>query len=59
MTDEPHNLILEHLRALRAGQERLEGDLMDVRRGLGNVESGLAGLRSEVALVHTAIAQDA
>ena len=34
MTTEPHNLILDYLRELRAGQNRLENTLKDIQAQL-------------------------
>lgn len=47
MTDNVENIILEHLRNLRAGQDRIETGLKDVRQRLTGVESGIAGLRRD------------
>ena len=42
MTDNVENLILEHLRALRAGQDRLESELREVGTRLTSLEAGTA-----------------
>lgn len=47
MTDNVENIILEHLRSLRAGQDRIEAALKDVRQRLTGLESGIAGLRRD------------
>ena len=45
MADNLENSVLEHLRALRAGQDRIEAGLKEVKQRLTGVESGIAGLR--------------
>ena len=45
MVDNQNNSVLEHLRALRAGQDRIEAGLKEVKQRLIGVESGIAGLR--------------
>ena len=47
MTDNLDNIVLEHLRALRAGQDRIEAGLKEVKQRLTGVESGIAGLRRD------------
>ncbi len=47
MTDNVENSVLEHLRSLRAGQDRIETGLKEVRQRLTGVESGIAGLRRD------------
>jgi hypothetical protein len=42
MTDNLENLILEHLRALRAGQDRLESEMREVGARLTSLEAGMA-----------------
>lgn len=42
MTDNVENRILEHLRALRAGQNRLESELREVGARLTSLEAGTA-----------------
>ena len=49
MTD---NLILEHLRAIRATLEKVDRDLGDLRHRVGSMERHLANLQSDVANVH-------
>ena len=44
MTDNLDSIVLEHLRALRAGQDRIEAGLKEVKQRLIGVESGIAGL---------------
>lgn len=46
---EEYNLILEHLRALCAGQQRLSDDMDDVKHRLSSVEQQAAGLRADFA----------
>ena len=45
MTDSMENLILEHLRGLRAGQDRLENELRKVAARLTSLEASTAGRR--------------
>ena len=59
MTGSENNLVLEHLRAIRATVERTERELGDVRRRVGSVEQHLAtidqhlaNLQGDVANVH-------
>lgn len=56
MTENIENLILEHLRALRPGQDRLEKALELIRMRVSSLEEHVSGLRKDVALVHSDIA---
>ena len=47
MTENVENIVLEHLRALRAGQDRIEKGLKKVKQRLTGVETGIAGLRRD------------
>ena len=47
MADRLENSVLEHLRALRAGQDRIEAGLKEIKQRLTGVESGIAGLRRD------------
>ncbi|MEF8722330.1 hypothetical protein [Candidatus Accumulibacter sp. ACC012] len=49
MTDNVENLILEHLRALRAGQDRLESEMREVGARLTSLEAGMAAGRRDGA----------
>jgi len=49
VTEQTENLVLEHLRALRAGQDRIEDELKEVKYRLTSLEGGLAGLRRDGA----------
>lgn len=51
MTDETANLILEHLRALRTGQDGLREDIREVKTRLGLVEQQMATLGHMYAAV--------
>jgi hypothetical protein len=51
MTDNIENLILEHLRALRGGQDRIEHELCEVQSRLSRLETAVIGLRRDI--VHT------
>ncbi|MEI7867686.1 MAG: hypothetical protein WCI11_07325 [Candidatus Methylumidiphilus sp.] len=48
MADNVENLVLEHLRALRAGQDRIENELQDIKCRLIAVETGLNGVRRDL-----------
>ncbi len=48
MADNVENLVLEHLRALRAGQDRIENELQDIKGRLSAVETGLNGVRRDL-----------
>ena len=50
MPDNVENRILEHLRALREGQDRLEFGLKEVKARLTSLESAVAGGRRDTAL---------
>jgi hypothetical protein len=41
MAEEPHNLILEHLRAIRGSLERMEHDIKDLKFRVGQIEQTL------------------
>ncbi len=47
MTDNVENLVLEHLRALRAGQDRIEHKLAEMSNRLTSLETGMIRSRSE------------
>jgi len=49
MSENTNNLILEHLRALRAGQDAMRADLSEIKQRLGNVEKELGHLHGVVA----------
>ena len=49
MTENVENLILEHLRSLRAGQERLENEMREVAARLTSLEAGTAAGRRDSA----------
>jgi hypothetical protein len=53
MTEEPHNLILEHLRAIRSSQDRIEHDIKDLKFSVGQIEQTLAHHRSRFDRVET------
>lgn len=50
MTENVENLILEHLRALRAGQDRIESKLSELTSSVGSLESQVAPLHKSVAV---------
>ncbi len=49
MTGDVENLILEHLRALRAGQDRIEAQPRELTVRVGNLETETAHLHGVVA----------
>lgn len=49
MSNNVENMMIEHLRALRAGQDRIENELKEVKHRLTGVESGIAGIRRDNA----------
>jgi len=51
MANNVENLVIEHLRALRAGQDRIENELKEVKHCLTGVETGIAGIRRDSARV--------
>jgi len=53
--DNTHNLILDHLRELRAGQKRIEDRLIDHDKRFSHIERQLAAVRGDVAVVHELI----
>jgi uncharacterized coiled-coil protein SlyX len=44
MTDEPINLVLEHLKRFQAAQDRMERKLDEVVRRISNLETGQASI---------------
>lgn len=57
MSDKVDNLVLEHLRALRAGQDRIENELQDLKGRLSAVETGLNGVRRDLVALAEADAR--
>ena len=49
MTDNVENLILEHLRGLRPGQDRLESEMREVAARLTSLEASTAAGRRDSA----------
>jgi len=47
MTENVENLMLEHLKALRAGQDRIEFELKEVKTRLTHLESTVIGSRRD------------
>jgi hypothetical protein len=50
MSEQTENLILEHLRAIRAGQDRLDLEIKEVKARLTSLESLVAGGRRDTVL---------
>ena len=57
MADNVENLVLEHLRALRAGQDRIENELRDIKGRVSAVETGLNGVRRDLVALAEADAR--
>ncbi len=49
MTEETENLVLEMLRRIRASQERMELDVIDIKSRLTGVEISVGQLTSQLA----------
>jgi chromosome segregation ATPase len=49
MNDEPSNIVIEHLKALRAEVAAVKADTQEMRMRMGQVETGIAGLRRDFA----------
>ena len=47
MTDNVENLILEHLRAIRADIGGIKDDVRDIKQRLTSLEAAVAGLRRD------------
>lgn len=43
------NLILEHLRGMRGGQDRIEHELREIKNRITSLEAGVAGIRRDAA----------
>jgi len=52
---DPSNLILEHLRVIRADVSGLRADLAEGKLRAGSVEDHLVGVRRDLALLHADI----
>jgi hypothetical protein len=52
MTEDTHNIILDFLRDLRAGQKRIEDRQLEHDKRFSQVERQLAAIRGDVAVVH-------
>lgn len=48
----PENLVLEHLRHIRAGMDEMRVDRRDVKRQLTSLEVSVANLRGGMANLH-------
>jgi hypothetical protein len=53
MTGETENLILEHLRLLRSGQEELLSEVSEIKKRLTTIDGSLALVRTDIAQLHT------
>jgi ubiquinone biosynthesis protein UbiJ len=52
MDTDVSSLILEHLRGLRAGLDRVENGMAELRLRTSSVESQVAAVHADMALVH-------
>lgn len=52
MVDDPQEIMLDHLRALRRGQDSTHEKLDSLERRTTLIEKGLSGVRHEIALLH-------
>ena len=57
MAENVENLVLEHLRALQAGQDRIESELRDLKERVSAVETGLNGVRRDLVALAEADAR--
>jgi uncharacterized coiled-coil protein SlyX len=57
MTEAVENLILEHLKRLQAGQDRIERDLKEIKTRLATVEVAQGALRQHIGHLASSIAQ--
>jgi predicted nuclease with TOPRIM domain len=57
MGDNGENPVHEHLRALRAGQDRIESELRDLKERVSAVETGLNGVRRDLVALAEADAR--
>ena len=55
MTDNVENLILEHLRVLRASIDRVGDSLNDLKARVGQIEEHIAGMRRDMSMLHADI----
>ncbi|WP_295430580.1 hypothetical protein [uncultured Thiodictyon sp.] len=49
MTDKVDNLVLEHLRAIRADVGAIKDDVREIKQRLANLEGAVAGLKRDQA----------
>jgi chromosome segregation ATPase len=56
MTDNVENLILEHLRVMRASIDRVGEAVNDLKLRVGQIEEHLAGMRRDMSMLHADIA---
>jgi septal ring factor EnvC (AmiA/AmiB activator) len=52
---EPHEIVLDHLRALRQGVTKIEAHQRDHDKRFSMIEKQLAGVRGDVAIIHELI----
>lgn len=49
MTDDVENLVLEHLRQIRASIEKLAGDVADIKIRVGSLEEHVSLIHADLA----------
>ncbi len=47
MTDKVENMILNQLRAIRASQDRTEGEIKEIKNRLTSIENGIIAIRRD------------
>jgi polyhydroxyalkanoate synthesis regulator phasin len=52
MTDETTNLVLEHLRRIRASQERMELDVGEIKGRLSSVEIQIGAIGQQIGVLN-------
>jgi peptidoglycan hydrolase CwlO-like protein len=57
MTDNVENLILEHMRSLRAGQDNIAHELREVQARISSLEAAVLGNKREVVFTQEDIAR--
>lgn len=57
MSDDPNNLVLSLLRAIRADVADIKGDMVEIKERLGFLESGYASLSRRVDRLGGDVAQ--
>lgn len=56
MTDETANLLLEMLQRMRVDMDLMRSDIRDIKLRMTSLEESIAGLRGDIANLHTVAA---